>query len=154
MTLARIQGLLFIFFGAVSTYDGWRISSTVRPFANFDAVGPDRYLLALSVIMIAIGALLVARPTTLKLVPGSMQIWNWPPPHYLSVLFMLVAFVALAPYLGFTPASLLFFLASYRLLVEGTWVRVAVYSVLTTAFMYVVFIYLADMSLPKSPLGF
>jgi hypothetical protein len=154
MTLARIQGLLFILFGAVSTYDGWRISSTVRPSANFDAIGPDRYLLALSIVMMIIGTFLVVRPSTLKIAPGAIQIWSWPPPHYLSVLVMLVTFVALAPYLGFTAACLLFFLASYRLLGEWTWARVAVYSVLTTAFMYVVFIYLADMSLPKSPLGF
>lgn len=154
MTLARIQGLLFIFFGAVSTYDGWRISWTVRPSANFDAVGPDRYLLALSAIMIFIGALLVVRPTTLKVAPSSMQLWNWPPPHFLSILVLLVVLVAVMPYVGFTAACLLFFVASYRLLGDGTWARVITYSALTTAFMYVVFIYLADMSLPKSPLGF
>ena len=154
MALARIQGLLFILFGAVSTYDGWRMSSTVRPDANFDAVGPDRYLIALSVIMIVIGFFLAARPSTLKVEPGAMQLWSWPPPHYLSVLVLLITFVAIMPYLGFTIACLLFFTASYRLLGDWSWARVAAYSVLTTAFVYVVFIYLADMSLPKSPLEF
>lgn len=154
MTLARIQGLLFILFGAVSAYDGWRISTVDRPSANFDAIGPDRYLLALSIIMMVVGILLVVRPATLKIAPGSIKIWSWPPPHFLSILVLLVALVAAMPYLGFTAACLLFFLASYRLLNDGTWARVAGYSVLTTAFMYVVFIYLADMSLPKSALGF
>jgi hypothetical protein len=154
MTLARVQGLLFIFFGAVSAYDGWRISSTVRASANFDAVGPDRYLLALSVVLIVVGILLAVRPSLPKASVSAVQIWSWPPPHYLSVLIMLILFVALMPYLGFSVACLLFFVASYRLLGEWTWARVLAYSVLTTAFAYVVFIYFSDMSLPTSPLGF
>jgi hypothetical protein len=153
MTLARIQGLLFILFGIVSSYDSWRITTTVRPTGNFDAIGPDRYLLLLSFIMMLVGLLLVLRP---PLQTGNVSVRNlfqWPPAHYLTVIAIMVLFVWVMPYIGFAFACLAFFLAMYWLLGNWSWPRIVLYTVITTAFIYVVFIYLSDMSLPKSPLG-
>ncbi|HWV55401.1 MAG TPA: tripartite tricarboxylate transporter TctB family protein [Pseudorhodoplanes sp.] len=154
MTLTRIQGLLFILLGVVSSYDSWRIVSNVRPTGNFDAVGPDRYLLGLSVIMIVVGALLAARSSAQGGSVSVAELFRWPPPHFVSVLVIVTAFVWLMPYIGFTFSCLLFFLTVYRLLGEASWPRIVVHAVLTTAFIYVIFIYFSDMSLPKSPLGF
>ncbi len=64
MLLQRLQALLFILIGVVSFADAWRISVQARESANFDAIGPDRYLLALGVVLFIGGAWsLLRRPS-------------------------------------------------------------------------------------------
>jgi predicted phage tail protein len=55
MMLQRAHGIFFTLLGAVSIVDGWRIAQQAREGANFDAVGPDRYLLALGALMLVAG---------------------------------------------------------------------------------------------------
>lgn len=60
--LHRIPGLIFVILGLASLADAWRITSTVRDTATFDALGPDRYLMLASVLMVISGALLALIP--------------------------------------------------------------------------------------------
>ena len=53
--LQRAHGILFVLLGVVSLVDGWRVTVQARETADFDAIGPDRYLLALGVLMLAAG---------------------------------------------------------------------------------------------------
>ena len=55
MILHRLHGALFLLLGVVSLADGWRIAQQAREGANFDAIGPDRYLIALGAAMLATG---------------------------------------------------------------------------------------------------
>lgn len=153
MTLQRVQGLLFVLFGIISSYDSWRIIATVRPTANFDAIGPDRYLLFLSALMIVVGLLLALRPSGGSASFDWSDLRKWPPANYLVVIAIMVAFVWGMSYLGFTIACLAFFVAAYRLLGDWSWSRTIGYAAITTVFIYVVFVYFSDMSLPKSFLG-
>jgi predicted phage tail protein len=63
MILQRAHGIFFMLLGAVSFVDGWRIAQQAREGANFDAIGPDRYLMALGVLMLIAGVWrLLSRP--------------------------------------------------------------------------------------------
>jgi hypothetical protein len=154
MTAYRMQGLLFVFLGLVSGYESWQINETVRPTGNFDAIGPDRYLALLSVIMVVVGLWLAVRPPQGG---GAASDWSdlrrWPPAHYLVVLAILTAFVWAMPWTGFVFGSLFFFILMYRLLGGWSWLRTLSYAAITTIFIYVIFVYVSDLPMPKSFLG-
>lgn len=149
----RIQGLLFILLGVVSLVDSWRIREWVRPQAFFDGIGPDGYLGVVSVFMILLGISLAIRSK----IEGETSDWSdlrrWPPADYLVVAVILALFVVAIPIVGFSLSCLLFFVALYRLLGGWSWGRTVSYALVTTGCIYVVFLYLAEMPLPKSFLG-
>src|SRR5207249_5222897 len=72
MILHRLHGALFLLLGVVSVADGWRIAQQAREGANFDAIGPDRYLIALGAAMLLAGLWRLLRgppPETVATVP-------------------------------------------------------------------------------------
>lgn len=149
----RIEGFFFILLSFIGLYDTWRIRTEVRPTADFDGIGPDGYLAILSLILLALGLTLALRSK----IPGETSDWSdlrrWPPPDYVVVAAIMTVFVALIPVIGFSISSLMFFLALFGLLGDWSWTRTVGYAVVTTAVVYIVFVYFADMSLPKSFLG-
>jgi len=153
MAVHRIQGLFFVLLGLIGALDSWRITSVVRETASFDSVGPDRYLLIISILMIVLGLGLAWRPR----LAGEFNIWSdvrrWPPADYLLVGIILAAFVFAIPYIGFSIASLVFFVTVYRLLGDWSWPRTLALATITTVVIWFVFVYFADMSMPKSFLG-
>lgn len=153
MLVRRIPGLLFVLFGVISSFDSWRITNSVRPTANFDGVGPDRYLAILSGLMIVLGLALALRPPANSGTGDWSDLRRWPPADYLLVAIILVLFVAAIPIIGFSISCLLFFVAMYRFIGLLSWPRTACYAAVTTVSIYAIFIYLADMTLPKSFLG-
>ncbi|MBX9840794.1 MAG: tripartite tricarboxylate transporter TctB family protein [Xanthobacteraceae bacterium] len=153
MAAHRIQGLLFVLLGAVSLFDSWRITETIRPTTNFDGIGPDRYLAILSALMIVLGLSLALRPMTSAGAGDWSDLRRWPLPDFLIVAIVLALFVFAIPIIGFSFSCLLFFSVLYRFLGKMSWPRTVIYAVLTTVAIYVIFIYFADMSLPKSFLG-
>ena len=123
MILHRLHGALFLLLGVVSVADGWRIAQQAREGANFDAIGPDRYLIALGAAM---------------LLAGLWRLLRGPPPEteteaavpdrdagatssLLLTLAMLVGFALLVPVLGFSPTCFLFVAAQLRMLGGWSW---------------------------------
>lgn len=153
MAVHRIHGLLFVLFGVVSSFDSWRINSSVRPTASFDGVGPDRYLAILSVLMIVLGLALALRPAAGSEASDWSDLRRWPPADYLIVAVILGLFIWAIPLIGFSISCLLFFVALYRFLGKISWPRTVTYALVTTISIYIIFIYFADMSLPKSFFG-
>ena len=153
MAVHRIQGLLFILFGVVASFDSWRITESVRPTANFDAIGPDYYLAILSGLMILLGLALALRPNAEGMAGDWSDLRRWPPADFLVVGVVLALFIFVIPIIGFSAGCLLFFVALYRLLGRWSWTRAIGYAVVTTVCIYALFVYGADMSLPKSFLG-
>lgn len=149
----RIQGLLFILIGVVSLIDSWRIMKWVRPDAFFDGIGPDGYLAVVSAIMILLGIALTVRSK----IEGETSDWSdlrrWPPADYLIVAVILALYIVAIPIAGFSFSCLLFFVALYKLLGGWSWGRTVGYAFVSAACIYVVFVYLAEMPLPKSFLG-
>jgi putative tricarboxylic transport membrane protein len=151
MMLHRLHGVFFMLLGAVSVVDGWRIAQQAREGANFDAIGPDRYLMALGALMLAAGFWgllsrpeLHAAPQAAILEPDEGAISK-----LVLTLAMLVAFAVLVPVLGFSLTCFLF-LAAQLCVLSGWpwWLSIGVAVAIALAFD-VAFIRLADMSLPK-----
>jgi hypothetical protein len=151
MILQRAHGIFFMLLGAVSVVDGWRIAQQAREGANFDAIGPDRYLMALGALMLSAGVwrlLSRAEPYTKPqtAIPDRDAGATW---KLALTLGMLAAFAALVPVLGFSLTCFLFLAAQLR--VQGDWpwwLSLAVAAAIALAFD-VAFVRFADMSLPK-----
>jgi hypothetical protein len=155
MILHRLHGALFLLLGLVSVADGWRIAQQAREGANFDAIGPDRYLIALGAAMLLAGLWRLLRGPPQQTdreaaVPDRDAGATW---SLLLTLAMLVAFALLVPVLGFSPTCFLFVAAQLRVLGGWSWwLSLAVAAPIALAF-HAAFITLADMPLPKGYFG-
>ncbi len=150
--LYRIQGLMYLLLGVVSLAEGWHITQTAREGANFDAIGPDRYLMALGVLLIAVGSWLALRP------PQSSDATQayWPAQartNLIVCIAMLAAFTLAMPYVGFTLGCFVFLTVLFRHLGDWSWLRSVTAAALTSAFFYIGLIRLADVPLPSGIAG-
>ena len=153
MVLQRAYALIFVLLGGVSIVDALRIASQAREGANFDAIGPDRYLLAIGVLMLAAGLWCLLRPAQAALMPARDLDDDTPEvpitSRLLLTLAMLVGFAALVPVVGFSLACLLFLTAHLRLLSDWPWWKVILMAAAIAVAFHVLFVWLADMPLPK-----
>lgn len=148
----RILGLALALLGLLSGWDSWRITRDARESGNFDAVGPDRYLLLVGCLMILTGLAMAIWPPPAAPMQRSGRLW--PPSKPALATGGLVGAVILMPLAGFTLACLAFFLALYATLNRWTWQGVAASALVTTGIFWIVFVWVADLSLPKGPFGF
>ena len=151
--LYRVQGLVYALLGAVSLFEGWHITKTAREGANFDAIGPDRYLMALGALLIVVGLWLAIRPPqSADEAPASY--WSGEARTTLIVcIAMLAAFTLAMPYAGFTLGCFVFLAVLFRYLSDWSWPRSTAAAALTSAFFYVGLIRLADVPLPSGMAG-
>jgi hypothetical protein len=155
MILHRLHGALFLLLGVVSIADGWRIALQAREGANFDAIGPDRYLIALGAMMLLAGLWRLLRGPSLETeaAAAAPERDAGATSNLLLTLAMLVGFALLVPVLGFSPTCLLFLAAQLRILGGWSWgLSLAVAAPIALAF-HAAFISLADMPLPKGYFG-
>jgi hypothetical protein len=153
MLLYRAQGAILALLGAGSVLEAWRITQDAREGANFDAIGPDRYLMSLGVLMLVIGIWLALRP------PVTDQFASLPERPKVDSTFyvtmaMLAALTAALPHIGFTVASFVFLTVMFRRFGSWSWVRSAAASAITAAIFYITFIRVADVPLPHGYLMF
>lgn len=153
MLLQRAQALLFMLIGAISITDAWRISLQAREAANFDAIGPDRYLLALGVVLALGGAWSLLRPVPRTPRGAGADARTGGTSATLGLtLVLLGGFAALMPFIGFSLACLLFLVLQLWLLSNWPWWKTAIAAVVIAAAFHVTFVDFADMPLPKASL--
>lgn len=154
--MGRIWAFAFLTFGAVWCWDGWRLETMQRADSMFDELGPDRYLVVLGAIMLAVGASLLLKPPPSPVPAGltpSSSFW-WPPRPPVTFTLALCAYTLAIPLIGYAIATFLFFLVVYPLAGRRAPVPVLAYSALTAVAFYVIFDRLSDMALPDGPFGF
>jgi hypothetical protein len=149
--LQSAQGILFVLAGIVSIVDGWRIATEARQQANFEAIGPDRYLFGLAALML-VGGLwrLLAHPgpaaeshrAVAAHATGTMA-------TVATTVVMLAGFAALTPAIGFSLACLLFLIAQFALLSGWPWWKNIAVAAVAAFALHAAFIWFADMPLPK-----
>jgi hypothetical protein len=151
MLLQRAQGLMFILIGALSLADGWRITLQARDAANFDAIGPDRYLMALGTVLLGGGVWSLLGRQHSALEPGAG--FEATPAGTASALVLTLAalagFAALTPLIGFSLACFLFLAFELGLLASWPWWKSIVIAAIIAAAFHVTFIGFADMPMPK-----
>ena len=146
--LRRMQGLVFAMLGVASMVDAWRITSTVRPGATFDLLGPDRYMMVLAGLMIVSGLLLTAATPAADTITDPRAAM-WPLPDHAIMLLALVAFALAMPLVGFAPACFAFFILAFAFVSRWSLVRGTLVSASLVAGLYAVFVRLADVPLPR-----
>jgi putative tricarboxylic transport membrane protein len=72
----------------------------------------------------------------------------------LKLVLLLSAYFVAIPWLGYSVSSLIFCVLLIRLLSDINWVRCVLYSIIMTATVYVVFIYLLKVPMPTMALEF
>jgi hypothetical protein len=151
MFLQRAHGIFFVLLGLVSLADGWRIGQQAREGANFDAIGPDRYLLALGVVMLVAGLWGLVKRPELAHAPdaASGQHTGSVTARLVLTVAMIGGLAALTPVVGFPIACALFLTLQFRTLGGWPWWKSAGLAVTIALAFYVTFIALADMPLPK-----
>jgi hypothetical protein len=146
--LNRVTGVLFIALGILSMIDGWRITEQARPTGNFDAIGPDRYMMGLGALMLIAGLWqLSARPEAeaqARGEPGSGEL-----PTLALTLGLFAAFAFAVPYIGFSLACFLFLAAQLWVLSGWAWWRAVAVAVPIAIAFHLAFVNFADMPFPK-----
>jgi hypothetical protein len=150
--LNRVHGVLFVLLGLLSAGDGWRITQQARVGANFDAIGPDRYLITLGALMLIAGVWrLLSKPETEPRAHAEARSSELPTLALTLVLFAAFAFAV--PYLGFSLACFLFLTAELWVLSRWAWWKTLALAVPIALAFHVAFITFADMPLPKGYFG-
>jgi len=166
-------GCAFLLFGAVSVWEALRIGASLRARGTLDLIGPDRYLLGVAVLLLAVALLLLiqggralrsarlarpaaARPAAAATVnqhasavtadepAGSAHAW---------LLGALVAYAILLPLLGYPVATLAFTTAAFRIMGTRHWGTAIIGAVVLTGLCYASFRWIAELPLPRGVLG-
>jgi hypothetical protein len=146
--LNRVTGVLFIALGIVSMVDGWRVTEQARPTGNFDAIGPDRYMIGLGVLMLVAGLWrLLSRSETEPSERAGAE--SNERPILALTLALFAAFAFAVPYLGFSLACFLFLAAELWLLSGWAWWKAIAVAVPIAVAFHVAFVSFADMPFPK-----
>lgn len=150
MLLYRAQGAVLAVLGVGSVLEAMHIAAEAREASNFDAIGPDRYLLGLGVLMLVIGARLAVWPPA----EGYAALPDQPNTGatFFFTLGMVAALAAVLPYIGFPLASFTFLTIMFRRFGNWPWLLSAGVAAAVAAVFYVTFILVADVPLPRASL--
>jgi hypothetical protein len=144
-----IEGIIVLFLGGVALRESLHLISEKDPTTVYDVVGPGFYILFLSILLLAAGVAhlvahikkgpLVERVATDKELRMKM----------LGMLVMLGLYLVLINVLGYLVATVIFFLAEFRLAGVKSWRTCVLLTIGVTAGYYFVFIEYCSMVFPR-----
>lgn len=158
----RILAAVMLALALLGVADGWRLQENERGQMLFDDVGPDRYLIGLSVLLAALALwLLIQKPLEEPSPPdatdstahdelktGDASFLAWLPAHAHAAL-ALMAYAAALPWLGYLASTLLFMIVAFRIAGVAGWLRSAAFGAISTALAYAIFVKASDVPLPR-----
>lgn len=147
-----VESVLVIALAGLGLADAWRLSDSVRAGSTFhDVIGPDRYLIIVSMGLLVCGAWnLVASLKEMRHAGVTAPVGKENKRNLvLLVAFVLILYTAAMPLLGYLIATAVFFPVVYFIFGVRPWTKGVVVGVITTAIFYAIFAYLADLPLPK-----
>jgi hypothetical protein len=151
--LYRLQGLIFMALGCVSLVEGWHITQVAREGGNFDAVGPDRYLMGVGVALLGLGLWLAINPPQLSKEAEDYRLPADVKTNLIVCLGMLAAFTLALPYTGFTLGCFVFLAVLFKRLGNWSWARSTAAAAISAAVFYLGLVRFADVPLPSGILG-
>jgi putative tricarboxylic transport membrane protein len=138
--------IILLVMAVLGIYEGARLSKSVLLFV--DPVGPGWYLFFMSCLLfICATALLAGKFIKRKAGQREVSLSLHKGPAGQALILLLLYGVAVT-YLGYVPASAVFFVLVQRIFGERSWLRCTVIGVSITGCFYFVFSYLAGMPLP------
>ena len=148
-----IEGLLILIVAFVTMVEGLRLVFQPRaPGMIYDSLGPGGYLFILSLGLLVTGAAhLIAqyRKTVLRERVRAdrgtrMQLWG--------MMAALAIYISLIDRVGYAPASIVFFLVTFRMVGIKSWPFNMAMSLGLATIYYVVFVKLCDLVFPQGNL--
>ena len=144
-------GLALLALAACGLWDGYRIATTVREPGVFDPVGPDYYMLGVAAVLFVLALCLVVqgvrRPASDNDEPVIPE--DEKSNRHLWLVAAVGVYLVLMPTAGYLVATMVFFLATLRIMGPISWQRNALISLALTAVFFMLFAIGADMPLPK-----
>lgn len=148
-----ILGFALVTFAVVSVWDAARITSTLRMPGAFDLVGPDRYLLGVSILIGGLGAgLLLQAVGEMKKARAVASTDSKQEPEsnrHILLIGLVLLYALVMPVTGYLVATFLFVFATFKVMGMQDWRWIFTSAVATTVGFYLAFVKLADMSLPR-----
>ena len=147
-----LRGVILVAFSVIAFYDGHRLSNVMAKKINIDAIGPHGYLILLGLTLLALGIIMIVQNARVVSTRNAELSPDAQPVPWLNlgiVTGLLVLYAWGITTIGFTLATFAFLLLVCRRLTSRTWIWCAGFSGATTAGLYVAFIQLSDMALPR-----
>lgn len=147
-----ILGAIFVVLAAVSLWDGYRITTTLRRPGAFDTLGPDRYLMTIAVVILILGVALVAQGMR-EAQLASADSEESASRRHVWLLGAVCLYAFLIWFLGYRVSTLAFFVASLWIMGMRDWRWILFSAITLTAAYYIMFAHVADISLPIGLFG-
>lgn len=149
-----LESIAVIFLALLGITDAWRLSKLVRTGSPFhDVIGPDRYLGFICAGLLICGIWsLVAGLKSGKSSQRRPRVAEESHVHVnlvILVAFLLVVYTFAIQFLGYLPATSVFFPILYFIFGVRPWLKSILVGLVTTALFYAIFAYFAEMPLPK-----
>ncbi|MCO5090105.1 tripartite tricarboxylate transporter TctB family protein [Bosea sp. (in: a-proteobacteria)] len=142
----RLWGVGLTIIGAVMIWDGWLLGQNERATSVFDFLGPDRYGMLIGALIAFCGLVIsLSRSTNAAAGEGNLA--------PVSFTIALSAYAAIMPWLGYTIATFVFFVAAFLLAGRRKLLPTLFAGAVSTAGFYFIFVYFADMPLPTGVFG-
>lgn len=148
-----LLGAIFVALAAVSFWDGYRITSTLRRPGIYDGLGPDRYLMVVGLIVLLLGVALAVQGAREMRQPVPQAAEEQASNRHLWLLAAICAYAGLIWFLGYALATLAFFIAALWIMGQRNWRWNLPSAVALTVAYYFMFEYAADISLPQGVFG-
>jgi hypothetical protein len=145
-----VEGCFFIAAGTLAVFDGMRITRDLRESSTFDAIGPDRYVIGLGVLLLLAGFVYLAfgpRSQAQKLADDAPRGFGLP--MWIALTALMLGYVGAIVLAGYALATALFFVVALRVMGAASWKRTLVPALVAAAVYWLLFARLADMSLPR-----
>lgn len=148
-----VLGLIFAVISAVSFWDGYRIATTLRRPGVYDGLGPDRYLIAVGIIILLLGIALIVQGSS-EMRESKMQSTEEPGSNrHFWLLGAVCAYAMMIWLFGYAISTFAFFVAALWIMGQCDWRWNLSSAVALTVAFVLIFEHAADISLPKGIFG-
>ncbi len=142
MLADRIGGIISIFFGLISIFEAIRLYPTRITFVVGDHILPG-----------FIGLLMVIMGLAIAISPGKKFRVGFPDKKVIkemvSIFLLLIIYWFALEFLGYLICTLLLLVGLFKIIGQYDYIRSVIYSLISTAVVYLVFIYFLTMPFPR-----
>lgn len=149
-----LEGILILALGILGIGDGIRLTLKMRPQMNYDLVGPDHYLImtGLSLAVLGLAYLVYTKGFEKKEggTTGGLSTDDFQGKKRLCSIFLaMVLYVVLIQIIGYLLATIIYLLATFRIMGVNSWRTNACFSIAAGVAFQLIFVRFANMALPQ-----
>ncbi len=148
LSVSTVESLVLLALSALGVVQSIDLIIHPDPVALYDEVGPGRFVLVASLLLLIAAAVHLLRAR--RRPPAGAPAASGPARQgVVRTTGSLIVCVALMDLLGFVPATLLFLFLLFTFSGQRSWLRNALLAIVYVAVIYVVFVQVFNMELPR-----